>query len=66
VTSSEFQKKKHCPHCGKFVHLNEIHTRTYKDLPEGKKKVRVVVFRCPECKRIAGPGIHLKRQRKEI
>jgi uncharacterized protein with PIN domain len=66
VTPSEFQKKNQCPHCGESVRFDEIHTRTYTDLPEGKKKVRVAVLRCPECKRIAGPGIPLKPQRKEI
>jgi hypothetical protein len=52
----KFQKKQQCPHCEEFVMFNEIHTRTYKDTNEGKKKVSVTVLRCPECKRIAGPS----------
>ena len=55
-----------CPNCGESVRFDEIHTRTHKNLPEGKKKVSVVVLRCPECKRIAGTGIlPFEHQRKE-
>ena len=56
----EYQEKNHCPHCGESVRFNEIHTRTYKNFPKEKKKVRVAILRCPECKRIAGPGIPIE------
>lgn len=55
MESNTHQKKNHCPHCQELVIFNEIHTRTYEHLHEGKKKVCVVVLRCPECKRIANP-----------
>ncbi len=62
---SMFPWKNQCPHCEEHVCFDEIHTRTYITLPEGRKNVRVAVLRCPKCKRIAGPGIPIEYQRKE-
>ena len=60
MESNTHQKKYHCPHCQAFVIFDEIQTRKYKNLPEGKKKVCVTVFRCPECKRIISSDTSLK------
>ncbi len=51
------QEKNCCPHCQVFVVYDEI--QTHQKLIIGQSKVKVLVYRCPECKKIARPIIHL-------
>jgi len=60
MASNNLQKKKSCPHCQALAIFDEIHT--YQKLATGQPKVKVVVFRCPECKKITGPIIPLNQQ----
>jgi len=62
MVSNDLRKKSQCPHCQAFVIFDEIHTHTHKKFTTGKKKLKVAVFRCPECKRIAGPIVPLGQQ----
>jgi len=50
------QKKQICPLCGLPVIFAEIQTCTDENTAQGKRVVQVIVSRCPECKRIIGPG----------
>jgi len=62
---NEPRKKSQCPHCKESVHFNKFHTRSYDRLNKRKERVRIVVIRCPECKRITGLGNPFKDQRQE-
>lgn len=39
-----------CSYCQEFVLFDEIHTR--QKMAHDQQKVKVVVFRCPKCKKI--------------
>ena len=62
---NKIQEKQQCPLCEEVVRFSEIRTRADMDTAEGKKSVHVVVSRCPECKRIIGPGIPVNDQDRE-
>jgi hypothetical protein len=38
-----------CPYCNENVNFDELRTKTFS---EKRKKVKVIVQRCPECKRV--------------
>jgi hypothetical protein len=51
------QKKNLCPYCEVLVVYDEI--RTHHKLARGQPQVKVAVFRCPKCKKIASPIVPL-------
>ena len=55
MASNNLQRKDYCPSCRACAIFDEIHTSL--TLAKGQSKVRVAVFRCPECKRLVGPTI---------
>ena len=54
--TDNFLKTQICPLCGLPVVFAEIQTCTDEDTEQGQRMVQVVISRCPECKRIIGPG----------
>lgn len=66
MMENKSQEKRQCPLCEESVMFNKIKTRTDIDTAEGIKLMPVVVLRCPECKRIIGPGVPINDQDVEL
>jgi len=62
---TKIQERQQGPLFENVVRFTEIRTRTEIGTSERIKWVDVVISRCPECKRIIGPGIPLKNQDEE-
>jgi RNA polymerase subunit RPABC4/transcription elongation factor Spt4 len=51
-----------CPYCKENVNFNELRTTTFS---EKRKKVKVIVQRCPECRRIVNLDIPISPRIKK-
>jgi hypothetical protein len=48
-----------CPYCNENVNFDELRTKTFS---EKHKKVKVIVQRCPECRRVVDLDIPISPQ----
>jgi hypothetical protein len=51
-----------CPYCKEPVNFDELRTKTFS---KKRKKVKAIVQRCPECKRVVDLDVPISSQRNK-